>query len=83
MFEAPDDPKRHAAAEALDKIRSKYGSRAVTRARLVCSHVPEPFERDPMKAVHVADEDPDSRRIQRIRDTEAVTDADEDPFTDA
>jgi hypothetical protein len=31
----------------------------------------------------VADEDPDSARIQRIRDTEAVTDLDEDPYTDA
>jgi DNA polymerase-4 len=83
LFEGDGDPRRHAAAEALDKIRSKYGSRAVTRARLVKSHVPEPFERDPMKAVHVADEDPDSARIQRIRDTEAVTDLDEDPYTDA
>jgi DNA polymerase-4 len=83
MFRGDDDPRRHATAEALDKIRSKYGSRAVTRARLVRSRVPEPFERDPMKAVHVEDEDPDARRRASTRDTEAVTDLDEDPFTDA
>jgi len=83
MFEAKDDPKRHAAAEALDKIRNKYGSRAVTRARLVRSHVPEPFERDPMKAVHVSDHDPDAARRSADRDSEPVTDLDEDPYTDA
>jgi len=83
MFEAKDDPKRHAAAEALDKIRNKYGNRAVTRARLVRSHVPEPFERDPMKAVHVEDQDPDASQRSADRDTEPVTDLDEDPYTDA
>ena len=46
LFEA-EDPRRHQAAEALDRIRRKYGSRAVTRARLVRSALPEPFERDP------------------------------------
>lgn len=83
MFDAAGDPRRHAAAEALDKIRSKYGSRAVTRARLVRSHVPEPFERDPMKAVHVEDDDPDSARRRQDRDTEPVTDIDEDLFNGA
>jgi DNA polymerase-4 len=83
MFDVADDPKRHAAAEALDKIRSKYGSRAVTRARLVKAHVPEPFERDPMKAVHVEDHDPDLSRSSEDRDIEPVTDLDEDPYTDA
>jgi DNA polymerase-4 len=83
LFEAKGDPRRHAAAEALDKIRTKYGSRAVTRARLVKAPVPEPFERDPMKAVHVTDGDPDSARVRRLSDTEAVTDLDEDPYDDA
>ena len=45
------DPRRHATAEALDSIRRKYGSKAVTRARLVKAALPEPFERDPMTAV--------------------------------
>jgi DNA polymerase-4 len=46
-----DDPRRHRAAEALDRIRRKYGERSVTRARLVRSGVPTPFERDPMTPV--------------------------------
>ena len=83
MFDVAEDPKRHAAAEALDKIRSKYGSRAVTRARLVKTHVPEPFERDPMKAVHVEDRDLDLSRTSEDRDIEPVTDLDEDPYTEA
>ena len=45
------DPRRHATAAALDTIRRKYGSKAVTRARLVRAALPEPFERDPMTAV--------------------------------
>jgi DNA polymerase-4 len=45
------DPRRQATAEALDSIRRKYGSKAVTRARLVKAALPEPFERDPMTAV--------------------------------
>ncbi len=83
LFDAAEDPRRHAAAEALDRIRSKYGSRAVTRARLVRTHVPEPFERDPMKPVHVEEQDPDSRRPPVDRDTEAVADLDEDALDDA
>ncbi len=50
MFEGAD-PRRHQAAEALDRIRRKYGERAVTRARLVRAGVPTPFERDPMSPV--------------------------------
>jgi DNA polymerase-4 len=45
------DPRRRATAEALDTIRRRYGSKAVTRARLVKAALPEPFERDPMTAV--------------------------------
>ncbi len=83
MFDAGEDPRRHQAAEALDRIRSKYGDRAVTRARLVRTPLPAPFERDPMKAVDVADHDPDARPARADRDTEPVTDPDEDPFNDA
>ncbi len=46
-----DDPRRRQAAEALDRIRRKYGERAVTRARLVRAGIPAPFERDPMSPV--------------------------------
>jgi DNA polymerase IV len=46
-----DDPRRRQTAEALDRIRRKYGERAVTRARLVRAAIPAPFERDPMTSV--------------------------------
>jgi hypothetical protein len=97
LFDAQEDPRRVAAAAAFDKIRGKYGDRAVTRARLVRTALPAPFERDPMKPVAVPDLDPDADRDGRDtrdrdardtrdrdgRDTEAVTDRDEDPYTDA
>jgi DNA polymerase IV len=51
LFGADDDPKRHQAAEALDRIRRKYGERSVTRGRLVRAGVPTVFERDPSSAV--------------------------------
>jgi DNA polymerase-4 len=57
LFEAPGgaagpaDPKRHQAAEAMDRIRRKYGERAVTRGRLVRAGVPTVFERDPNSAI--------------------------------
>ena len=83
MFDGQEDPRRVAAAAALDRIRGKYGSRAVTRARLVRTALPAPFERDPMKPVDVADDDPDAARRRGRRDTEPVTDLDEDPYADA
>jgi DNA polymerase-4 len=42
-----DDPRLRAAIEATDSIRRRYGSRAVTRGRLVDADLPAPFERDP------------------------------------
>ncbi len=51
LFGGGEDPRRHAAAEALDVIRRKYGERAVTRGRLVRAGVPTVFERDPNSAV--------------------------------
>ena len=42
-----DDPRLRAAIEATDNIRRRYGSRAVTRGRLVDADLPAPFERDP------------------------------------
>ena len=80
MFDRQEDPRRVAAAAALDRIRGKYGSHAVTRARLVRSALPAPFERDPMKPVDVADDEPDAARRRERRDTEPVTDLDEDTF---
>jgi DNA polymerase-4 len=42
-----EDPRRRRAIEATDSIRRRYGSRAMTRGRLVGAGLPAPFERDP------------------------------------
>jgi hypothetical protein len=47
----PDDPRRRKAVEATDAVRHRFGERAITRARLVGSRLPAPFERDPMTPV--------------------------------
>jgi DNA polymerase-4 len=60
LFDGADDRRRRAVV-ATDDIRRKFGSRAITRARLLDRGVPEPFERDPMSA-------PDGNRIGRDRD---------------
>jgi DNA polymerase-4 len=46
-----DDPRRRRVVEAEDLVRHRYGDRAITRARLVRSRLPAPFERDPMTPV--------------------------------
>jgi DNA polymerase-4 len=46
-----DDPRRRRVVEAADAVRHRYGERAITRARLVGSRLPAPFERDPMTPV--------------------------------
>ncbi len=43
------DGRRRRATEAADAVRRRFGDRAVTRARLLGSGLPAPFERDPMK----------------------------------
>ncbi|HET9344653.1 MAG TPA: DNA polymerase IV [Candidatus Limnocylindrales bacterium] len=48
---ASDDPRRRRAVEAEDRVRHRFGDRAITRARLVRSRLPAPFERDPMTPV--------------------------------
>jgi DNA polymerase-4 len=59
LFEA-DDPRRRRVVEAEDTVRHRFGDRAITRARLVRSRLPAPFERDPMTPVdmraHAADD---------------------------
>src|SRR6188508_1984226 len=50
LFEA-DDPRRRRVVEAEDTVRHRFGDRAITRARLVRSRLPAPFERDPMTPV--------------------------------
>jgi DNA polymerase-4 len=46
-----DDPRRRRAVEAADAVRHRFGERAITRARLVGSRLPAPFEHDPMTPV--------------------------------
>jgi uncharacterized membrane protein YgcG len=46
---AGEDGRRRRATEAADAIRRRFGDWAVTRARLLGSGLPAPFERDPMK----------------------------------
>jgi DNA polymerase-4 len=45
LFEEVDPRRRH-VVEATDELRKRYGPRAVTRARLLRSGLPAPFERD-------------------------------------
>ena len=57
MF-SDDDPRRRRAVEAADRLRRRFGERAVTRARLLGTGLPAPFERDPRtslerRGVHV------------------------------
>jgi len=67
LFEGPDTPRRHRVAEATDALRRRFGSRAVTRARLVDVALPAPFERDPRTAPErrVGADDVDDRRDER------------------
>jgi DNA polymerase-4 len=52
LFEA-DDPRRRRVTEAADTVRHRFGERAITRARLVGSRLPAPFEHDPSSPVDV------------------------------
>ena len=46
---AGEGGRRRRATEAADAVRRRFGDKAVTRARLLGSGLPAPFERDPMK----------------------------------
>jgi DNA polymerase-4 len=45
LFEAGDDRQRRVVA-AADEVRERFGTRAITRARLLRTGIPAPFERD-------------------------------------
>ncbi len=85
---APEDPRRRRLVEAADAIRRRWGERAVTRARLLGTRLPAPFERDPMTAPerrtgtaaarNAAGRDPDASAGER--DNEADTALDEIPI---
>jgi DNA polymerase-4 len=48
LFESSDERQRR-AVEATDAVRSRFGTKAIRRARLLDSNVHEPFERDPRR----------------------------------
>jgi DNA polymerase-4 len=85
---AAEDPRRRAAIEAADAVRRRYGTDAVTRARLVGAHLPAPFERDPknpldrrargVPAMPVASEPAEAD----VRDSQPDTDIDDIPVDD-
>ena len=69
LFEGEDDRQRR-VVEAADELRERFGTRAVTRARLLRTGIPAPFERDPGTAVerrgeHAVAEDEATRRRKR------------------
>jgi len=88
---AVEDTRRRRAVDAADELRRRFGERAVTRARLIGSALPAPFERDPgtaveRRGVHAADLPPDTRRRRRPspadadpRDSQPDTDVDDIP----
>ncbi|MEO8208187.1 MAG: DNA polymerase IV [Chloroflexota bacterium] len=69
LFEA-DDPKARRATEAADELRRRFGSRAITRARLLRTGLPAPFERDAgtaaeLRGDHAADIERSGRKRPR------------------
>jgi DNA polymerase IV len=46
LFDGLDEDRQRRAVEAADELRHRFGTRAVTRARLIRTGIPAPFERD-------------------------------------
>jgi hypothetical protein len=61
---AADDPRRRRVVEAADEVRHRFGERAITRARLVGSRLPAPFERDPMTAAEARPKDSQPQKMR-------------------
>jgi DNA polymerase-4 len=75
---AEDDDRRRRATLAADAIRRRFGRRSITRARLLGSGIPAPFERDPMTAIErrtgIDESGPDPGQRDRRGDTERSDD---------
>jgi nucleotidyltransferase/DNA polymerase involved in DNA repair len=91
LFGDGDDRVRR-TVEAADDLRRRFGERAVTRARLIGTGLPAPFERDMGSAVehrgaHAADVPPARRRAlgtaDEGRDNRGDTELDDTPPDDA
>jgi DNA polymerase-4 len=86
---ATEDPRRRAAIEAADAVRRRFGSRAITRARLVRAQLPAPFERDPRnpldRRARGVDEPAPTKApgSSEGRDSLDVTEVDDSPPDDA
>jgi DNA polymerase-4 len=81
-----ENARQRATVEAADAIRRRYGERAVTRARLLRTGLPAPFERDPgtapeRRGEHASDEQAaraaSSRRDRSTRPATAAAGADD------
>ncbi len=85
LFEALEERRRR-AVRAADEVRARFGRRAITRARLLRTGLPAPFERDlgtavERRGVHAEDAEPRSSRRARPpggRDSEAGKEGVED-----
>ena len=62
---ASEDPRRRKAVEAQDEIRRRYGTRALTRARLLGDPLADPGGRDPLQPLQ-------GRRVGRGSSTPAA-----------
>jgi len=94
LFERADERRRR-AVRAADELRERFGTRAVTRARLLRTGLPAPFERDlgtpvEQRGLHAADAALDPKRRSGVsahasespatgRDSEGGTDEVDDP----
>ncbi len=86
MFEGGDARKRR-VIEAADEVRERFGTRAITRARLLRTGMPAPFERDFGSSVeHRGELAEDVERSGRKRrsgsDSQPDTSSPEDAFDD-
>jgi DNA polymerase-4 len=87
MFES-GEPRRRQAVEAADRLRRRYGERAVTRARLLGAGLPAPFERDPRNPLDRRARGLPPEPVEAVDgaergDSQADTEIDEIPSDDA
>jgi DNA polymerase-4 len=87
LFE-PVEPRQRRAVEAADLLRRRYGERAVTRARLIGTALPAPFERDPRnpldrRARGAPPAPAGTPTAEPPRDNQGDTEIDEIPLDDA
>jgi DNA polymerase-4 len=88
LFET-GEPRHRRAIEAADALRRRFGERAVTRARLLGTGLPAPFERDPRNPLDrrargmPAESDAPAAPPDGERDSLDDTDVDEIPVDEA